>query len=213
MWPNTNFRRRQGIRSVGAAVAGSRGCHVDRLGWSLAALAIPVALVGIAASFAANAKPPKSTPKTNPAQYAAFAEPLNDEEQIRHALNRLTFGARPGDVTEVGRVGLRNWLDLQMHPERAPENPALDTLLRPFESMRISIRTAYLEYPPRRLILQAARGQANLPNDDPEFRDAILRIAARYRQKQEQKNPAASVSAQTSGVAPAASTEMAGVKV
>jgi uncharacterized protein (DUF1800 family) len=213
MWPNTNFRRRHDIRSAGAAVAVSRGCHLDRLGGSHAAFALSVALVAIAASFAAGAKPPKSTPKTNPAQYAAFAEPLNDEEQIRHALNRLTFGARPGDVTEVEHMGLRNWLDLEMHPERAPENPALNTLLQPFESMRISIRTAYLEYPPRNLILQAARGTANIANDDPEFRAAILRIAARYRRKQEQKNQAASASAQTSGAAPGDSSDMAGLKM
>jgi uncharacterized protein (DUF1800 family) len=172
-----------------------------------------VALLAIASTFSANAKAPKLNPKANPAQYAAFAEPLNDEEQIRHALNRLTFGPRPGDLAEIERIGLRNWLELQLHPERAPENPVLDALLQPFESMRMGIRATYVQYPPPRLILQAARGEANLPNDDPEFRAAILRMAAHYRQRQQLKNQAATAPAQTSGAAPGDSSEMSGFKL
>ncbi len=34
-----------------------------------------------------------------------FDQRLNSEQQIIHALNRLTFGPRPGDVEEVQRIG------------------------------------------------------------------------------------------------------------
>src|SRR5512132_167429 len=40
------------------------------------------------------------------------------DQQIIHALNRLTFGARPGDAQKVRAVGLDKWIDLQLHPDR-----------------------------------------------------------------------------------------------
>jgi uncharacterized protein (DUF1800 family) len=41
-----------------------------------------------------------------------------DDTKIIHALNRLTYGPRPGDVAAVRAVGLLKWIDLQLHPER-----------------------------------------------------------------------------------------------
>lgn len=35
-----------------------------------------------------------------------FDRKLTQDRQILHALNRLTFGPRPGDVDEVRRVGV-----------------------------------------------------------------------------------------------------------
>ena len=40
----------------------------------------------------------------------------DDAESVRHALNRLTYGPRPGDVERVHRTGLGNWIDQQLHP-------------------------------------------------------------------------------------------------
>src|SRR5689334_9120162 len=47
-----------------------------------------------------------------------FDQRLYQDQQILHALNRLTFGPRPGDVEEVRRVGLAKWIKLQLHPEQ-----------------------------------------------------------------------------------------------
>jgi uncharacterized protein (DUF1800 family) len=43
---------------------------------------------------------------------------LAADQQVIHALNRLTFGARPGDVQKVRAIGLDKWVDQQLHPER-----------------------------------------------------------------------------------------------
>ena len=48
-----------------------------------------------------------------PALQAAAAA---DDDAIVHALNRLTYGPRPGDVDRVRAVGLRKWIDLQLTP-------------------------------------------------------------------------------------------------
>jgi len=47
---------------------------------------------------------------------AALAQ--DDEARIVHALNRLGYGPRPGDIAAVQSMGLLKWIDLQMHPER-----------------------------------------------------------------------------------------------
>ena len=46
-----------------------------------------------------------------------FSQPLNKDQEILHALNRLTFGPRPGDVEAVRKMGLKKWIDLELHPD------------------------------------------------------------------------------------------------
>src|ERR1051326_5327635 len=59
--------------------------------------------------------------------YSLFDKKLSKDQQIVHALGRLTFGPRPGDVESVRKIGLKKWIDLQLHPERIKENPELAT--------------------------------------------------------------------------------------
>jgi uncharacterized protein (DUF1800 family) len=57
---------------------------------------------------------------------------IPDEATITHVLNRLTFGARPGDVAKVRATGLTSWIDQQLHPERI-DDAAATALLPAFE--------------------------------------------------------------------------------
>jgi hypothetical protein len=43
--------------------------------------------------------------------------PEKDENKVLHALNRLTWGPAPGDIERVRRMGLKKWIDEQLHPE------------------------------------------------------------------------------------------------
>src|SRR5207237_6133992 len=43
---------------------------------------------------------------------------LPADQQIIQAINRLTFGARPGDAQKVRAIGLDNWIDQQLHPNK-----------------------------------------------------------------------------------------------
>ena len=63
-------------------------------------------------------------------RHPAFQEKLSKDEQVLHALDRLTFGPRPGDVEVVKKMGVKKWIDLQLHPERIAENPALEASSR-----------------------------------------------------------------------------------
>jgi uncharacterized protein (DUF1800 family) len=53
-----------------------------------------------------------------PADVAATVEVPNDDRAIAHALNRLAFGGRPGDVARIKEVGLARWIDQQLDPGR-----------------------------------------------------------------------------------------------
>jgi uncharacterized protein (DUF1800 family) len=57
---------------------------------------------------------------------------LLPDEQIQQVLNRLTFGARPGDAERVRAMGIENWIDWQLHPERINDS-ATDSLMSSFD--------------------------------------------------------------------------------
>ena len=48
---------------------------------------------------------------------------LAADQQVIHALNRLTFGARPGDVQRVRSIGIDKWIDQQLRPEKIDNSP------------------------------------------------------------------------------------------
>src|SRR5438105_1663529 len=67
-----------------------------------------------------------------------FLKQIPSDRRILQALNRLTFGPRPGDARQVKTMGLKKWLDLQLHPERIPENPTLSSRLKTLDTLDMS---------------------------------------------------------------------------
>ena len=47
---------------------------------------------------------------------------LPADQQIIQALSRLTFGPKPGDALKVRAIGLDNWIDQQLHPEKIDDS-------------------------------------------------------------------------------------------
>src|ERR1700691_4138050 len=105
---------------------------------------------------------------------------LSKDEQVIHALNRLTFGPRPGDVEAVRKLGLKKWIDLQLHPERIAENPELAQRLAPLESLRLSQADTERNYPNPQMIRAIAAGRQPMP-EDPVTRAAIERVMRRVK--------------------------------
>jgi hypothetical protein len=73
-------------------------------------------VIAIAAIAIAAVTLPRPGHATSP-----FDQRLEPEQQIVHALNRLTFGPRPGDVEEVRRVGLAKWWSRNCIRSRLPK--------------------------------------------------------------------------------------------
>jgi uncharacterized protein (DUF1800 family) len=118
--------------------------------------------------------------------YSQFSQPLGKDQEILHALNRLTFGARPGDVEAVRKMGVRKWIDLQLHPERIAENPELALRLQPLDSLHMSAAEIATNYPPPQLIRAMMNRSLPLPTD-PEARQRAEMQIQRLRAKQQDK--------------------------
>jgi uncharacterized protein (DUF1800 family) len=77
-----------------------------------------------------------------------FDQKLPANRQIVHVLNRLTFGARPGDAEQVRRLTVEKWIDLQLHPDRISENPILEGKLKSLDTLQMSAWQLLEKYPP-----------------------------------------------------------------
>lgn len=104
----------------------------------------------------------------------AAAPRLTEEQRIGHLLSRATFGARPGDVEQVRRMGWKKWLGQQLHPEKIRENPLLEERLKPLESLRMSSEDMARAYPRPQPPKNAGAADATRPPrpERPGFRMA-----------------------------------------
>src|ERR1035437_10970113 len=72
---------------------------------------------------------------------------LTEDEAILQALNRLGFGPRPGDLERVKEMGLRKWIDQQLHPESI-NDAALEARVDRFSTLKMSTSKLLAELPP-----------------------------------------------------------------
>jgi uncharacterized protein (DUF1800 family) len=115
-----------------------------------------------------------------------FHKKLPRNEEIVHALNRLTFGPRPGDIEQVKKLGLKKWIDLQLHPDNIAENPELIAKLKPLDSLTMQQAVLVEHYPSPQVIQAVAAGRSPMPID-PSDRLLYERLAHRYKSRLEKK--------------------------
>jgi len=72
---------------------------------------------------------------------------LTEDEAILHAVNRLGYGPRPGDVDRIRQMGLEKWIDRQLHPESIDDS-ALDRRLEKYPTLAKSSQRLLEEFPP-----------------------------------------------------------------
>src|ERR1700687_1009260 len=87
---------------------------------------------------------------------------LSADEAILHALNRLAYGPRPGDVERVRQMGLAKWIDQQLNPN-AIDDRGVEARLEQFPTLRMSTAKLLGEYPqPKQQEKQAAAKEARM---------------------------------------------------
>jgi len=75
----------------------------------------------------------------------AISAPLTPRQQALHALNRLAFGPRPGDVENVQKLGLSNWINAQLNPQNIDDS-AVDKKLSIFKNLQMATPDLILSY-------------------------------------------------------------------
>jgi uncharacterized protein (DUF1800 family) len=123
---------------------------------------------------------------------------LQGDDRIVHALNRFTFGPRPGDVEVVRSEGLEKWLDRQLHPDSIDQTD-LNAHLAQYPAMQWT--TAQLMYylPGNAVIRQAINGRGQVPQNGVMhaiYENQINRIQTRKLAKADKNSAAPGQNAQ-----------------
>src|SRR6202790_229490 len=85
---------------------------------------------------------------------------LSADEAILHALNRLAYGPRPGDVERVRQMGLAKWIDQQLNPNSI-DDKGVEARLPAKPPLPMSAAQLIEEYPqPKQAAVQPTK-QAN----------------------------------------------------
>jgi len=113
---------------------------------------------------------------------------VDERQRALHALNRLAFGPRPGDVERVAALGVDKWIDQQLHPAKIDDH-ALEARLEQFRTLRMNTREIVENFPPPAVIKAIAEGKESLPSD-PARRAVYEAQLEKYQQKKEQKQEA-----------------------
>jgi uncharacterized protein (DUF1800 family) len=80
---------------------------------------------------------------------------LSADEAVLHALNRLAYGPRPGDIERVKQLGLAKWIDQQLNPNFVDDR-AVESRLEALPSLRLATAKLIQEYPqPKQAAKQA----------------------------------------------------------
>ena len=82
-----------------------------------------------------------------------------------HVLNRLAFGARPGDLERVQGTGIPAWIEQQLHPERLDDR-ALEARLSSFRTLTLDTDTIVREYHEPAVLERRQRQQQDDPSQD-----------------------------------------------
>jgi len=129
----------------------------------------------------------------------------DEHKRALHALQRLTFGPRAGEVDRVAAMGVDKWIDVQLHSERI-DDKALETRLAPFRTLRMDTREMVESFPPPQVIKAVMAGKRSMPSDPVKravYQAQIERIEERKERKQE-------ASSKDTSPAPAGSDQNAG---
>ena len=90
---------------------------------------------------------------------------LSVDEAVLHALNRLGYGPRPGDVERVKQMGLAKWIALQLNP-KSIDDSAVEARLHIYPTLKMSNAQLMAAYP--NLKQQAAKQNAQAKVETPE---------------------------------------------
>lgn len=116
------------------------------------------------------------------------AAPLTQQQKVLHALNRFTFGPRPGNGAAVSRMGLETWFDQQLHPETVDDS-AFERRMDAYPALRLPQDTLLARFPSPAMLKVVQRGDLGLPNESVEraiYADAMLEYV---KKKEENDGP------------------------
>ena len=144
-------------------------------------------LFAVACAPVATPKPGAATDRGAPLAVLS-SEPREQtaDQQVQHVLNRLGFGARPGDVARVRALGVDQWIALQLAPERLDDRTTDALVASAFETYHADTRELVaLAQANQRALRERQRlaGQQGDTTDRQAMRAEALRDDPRLREQ------------------------------
>jgi len=122
---------------------------------------------------------------------------IQGDERVLHALNRFTFGPRPGDVAAVQAMGVKQWFEQQLNPSNIDDS-ALEERLEMFPAMKMQEPELKQRYPSPQMLRQIITRNEPLPSDPVEHAIYADEIAF-YKAAQAKKDEKQAATAQDAG--------------
>jgi uncharacterized protein (DUF1800 family) len=120
-------------------------------------------------------------------QKRSKSQDLTQEQRIVHVLNRLGFGARPGDVERVKAMGLENYINQQLNPEKIADTVA-ENKVRDLNVLNMTTAELYEKYPNPGQLLRQLQQRGKLPADLAEARENRVKGGANSTSTEMPKN-------------------------
>ena len=95
------------------------------------------------------------------------AKSLTEDQKILHILNRLGFGARPGDVQKVKAMGIEKYIDQQLNPKALTDTVA-DNKVKNLDVFGMSTSELFAKYPNPGALLRQIEGTKNNAKKIPQ---------------------------------------------
>ena len=78
---------------------------------------------------------------------------LTEDQAILHALDRLAYGPRPGDVEHIRKIGLEKWVNQQLGPASIDDS-ALDERLSSYSTLSMTPEQLLAKYPEQNQVIK-----------------------------------------------------------
>jgi uncharacterized protein (DUF1800 family) len=106
---------------------------------------------------------------------------LTEEQKIAHVLNRLGFGARPGDIEKVKAIGLQKYIDQQLSPSAINDSVA-EAKVKNLEVFGMTTAEVFEKYPNPGALIRALEGPQN-NNQQPKANEDMTEKERQDRQQ------------------------------
>ena len=99
---------------------------------------------------------------------------MPQEKRALHALNRMAFGPRPGDLERVNQIGVERYIREQLDPESIPVPPELTRRVNALATLRMTPVESFVTF---QLPVQQAKGDKDAQKELRQRSRVILQEA------------------------------------
>lgn len=112
------------------------------------------------------------------------AKSLTEDQKILHVLNRLGFGAKPGDIERVRAMGINKYIEQQLNPASIDDSE-VNAKLKNFEILNMETSDIFAKYPNPGALLRMLEGNGRNNRPNAQNNSALMQMEKDEAEKSE----------------------------